>query len=377
MGARRDIARRAERGVPLDRSGPGRGPLDAARRRRPLEGELDVAQQFQRIGGTLTIRGKAQPLLGAYVQGEHWASRSSSRRRRAQRACRVDGAALSGTLRFSGNLTPITGRRQDTTARGDADSHGLRLHESTMQAVIAMHGSRGARSPSPMSRSPRSSPRRARAGLPVAPGEGRRAVLARRRGRRADAHHRAGAVEAPRPAGRRREQARRRRDDRRRARRQGAARRLHAAARLADQRDQRDAVLRSSPFDPIEDFAPISLIGREPGVLVVNPALPVEDVPGIRRLREGAPGPGRLRVVGQRQRPAPVRRAARVDDRHEDESHSVQGQRAGDDRSARRPGDGVDSRDRRHGRPHQGRQASCAGGDRRHALAAAARTCRR
>jgi tripartite-type tricarboxylate transporter receptor subunit TctC len=29
------------------------------------------------------------------------------------------------------------------------------------------------------------------------------------------------------------------------------------------------------PFDPIEDFAPICLIGREPGVLVVNPALPV------------------------------------------------------------------------------------------------------
>ena len=28
------------------------------------------------------------------------------------------------------------------------------------------------------------------------------------------------------------------------------------------------------PFDPIEDFAPISLIGREPGVLVVIPALP-------------------------------------------------------------------------------------------------------
>jgi len=29
-------------------------------------------------------------------------------------------------------------------------------------------------------------------------------------------------------------------------------------------------------FDPIEDFAPISLIGREPGVVVVNPALPVK-----------------------------------------------------------------------------------------------------
>ena len=29
-------------------------------------------------------------------------------------------------------------------------------------------------------------------------------------------------------------------------------------------------------YDPIEDFAPISLIGEEPGVLVVNPALPVK-----------------------------------------------------------------------------------------------------
>ena len=29
-------------------------------------------------------------------------------------------------------------------------------------------------------------------------------------------------------------------------------------------------------FDPIDDFAPVSLIGREPGVVVVNPALPVQ-----------------------------------------------------------------------------------------------------
>ena len=30
------------------------------------------------------------------------------------------------------------------------------------------------------------------------------------------------------------------------------------------------------PYDPIEDFTPISLIGREPGVLVVHPLLPVK-----------------------------------------------------------------------------------------------------
>ena len=36
------------------------------------------------------------------------------------------------------------------------------------------------------------------------------------------------------------------------------------------------SMYKALTYDPIEDFAPISLIGREPGVLVVNPALPVK-----------------------------------------------------------------------------------------------------
>jgi tripartite-type tricarboxylate transporter receptor subunit TctC len=36
------------------------------------------------------------------------------------------------------------------------------------------------------------------------------------------------------------------------------------------------ALYKNLSFDPVEDFVPISLIGREPGVLVVNPALPVK-----------------------------------------------------------------------------------------------------
>ncbi|MEP7208805.1 MAG: tripartite tricarboxylate transporter substrate binding protein [Casimicrobiaceae bacterium] len=36
------------------------------------------------------------------------------------------------------------------------------------------------------------------------------------------------------------------------------------------------ALYKNLSYDPIEDFAPISLIGREPGVLVVNPALPAK-----------------------------------------------------------------------------------------------------
>ena len=35
------------------------------------------------------------------------------------------------------------------------------------------------------------------------------------------------------------------------------------------------ALYKQLSYDPVEDFAPISLIGREPGVLVVSPSLPV------------------------------------------------------------------------------------------------------
>ena len=45
---------------------------------------------------------------------------------------------------------------------------------------------------------------------------------------------------------------------------------------LASQTNAISATLYSKlPFDPIEDFTPVTLIGREPGVVVVNPAMPV------------------------------------------------------------------------------------------------------
>jgi tripartite-type tricarboxylate transporter receptor subunit TctC len=43
-------------------------------------------------------------------------------------------------------------------------------------------------------------------------------------------------------------------------------------------------------FDPINDFAPISLIGREPGVLVVHPSLAVKTVQELIELARGQPG---------------------------------------------------------------------------------------
>jgi tripartite-type tricarboxylate transporter receptor subunit TctC len=43
-------------------------------------------------------------------------------------------------------------------------------------------------------------------------------------------------------------------------------------------------------FDPIDDFAPISLIGREPGVVVVNPALPVQTLQQLIAYAKARPG---------------------------------------------------------------------------------------
>ena len=60
---------------------------------------------------------------------------------------------------------------------------------------------------------------------------------------------------------------------------------------LASQTNAISATLYSKlAFNPIEDFAPISLIGREPGVLVVHPSLPVKSVAELVALAKAKPG---------------------------------------------------------------------------------------
>ena len=78
-----------------------------------FSGEIELTQRFQRVGGTLTQRGKTQPVLGAYVDGDTLGftfvdQDGGVRNVRA----RIDGATLSGSLRFAGSLTPLTGRRR-------------------------------------------------------------------------------------------------------------------------------------------------------------------------------------------------------------------------------------------------------------------------
>ena len=60
---------------------------------------------------------------------------------------------------------------------------------------------------------------------------------------------------------------------------------------LASQTNAISATLYSKlAFDPIDDFAPIALIGREPGVVVVNPSLPVTTLPQLIAYVKERPG---------------------------------------------------------------------------------------
>jgi tripartite-type tricarboxylate transporter receptor subunit TctC len=60
---------------------------------------------------------------------------------------------------------------------------------------------------------------------------------------------------------------------------------------LASQTNAISATLYAKlPYDPIEDFTPISLIGREPGVVVVNPSLPVKTLQELIAYVKERPG---------------------------------------------------------------------------------------
>ncbi|MEA2933441.1 MAG: putative tricarboxylic transport rane protein [Variibacter sp.] len=50
------------------------------------------------------------------------------------------------------------------------------------------------------------------------------------------------------------------------------------------------AVFKNLPYDPIRDFAPITIVASTPNVLMVNPSLGVSDVAGLLKLAKENPG---------------------------------------------------------------------------------------
>ena len=50
------------------------------------------------------------------------------------------------------------------------------------------------------------------------------------------------------------------------------------------------SLLQKTPYDPVRDFAPISMLVRSPSILVVHPSLPVKSVKDLIALAKARPG---------------------------------------------------------------------------------------
>jgi tripartite-type tricarboxylate transporter receptor subunit TctC len=50
------------------------------------------------------------------------------------------------------------------------------------------------------------------------------------------------------------------------------------------------SLFRKLPYDPVKDFAPVTLVGSQPYMLIVHPSIPVRSVAQLVKLAKGAPG---------------------------------------------------------------------------------------
>jgi hypothetical protein len=77
------------------------------------EGTLSLVQRYQRIGGTVTMGGKQQPLLGAALQGDKlsFSYVDAENNLRTARVT-VAGNNFSGDLSMQGRSAQITGRKR-------------------------------------------------------------------------------------------------------------------------------------------------------------------------------------------------------------------------------------------------------------------------
>ena len=77
------------------------------------EGVADITQRFQRVGGTMTIKGRTQPLLGAYVSGEllGFTFVDADGAVRSVRA-NIKGDGVDGVLRLARYTSNVKGERR-------------------------------------------------------------------------------------------------------------------------------------------------------------------------------------------------------------------------------------------------------------------------
>jgi hypothetical protein len=78
-----------------------------------FEGVVSLAQRYQRVGGTITVGGKTQPLLSPTLTGDKLAFSFVDNENNLRAAkTTVAGATMSGELSWFGRTTNVTGRRR-------------------------------------------------------------------------------------------------------------------------------------------------------------------------------------------------------------------------------------------------------------------------
>ena len=135
-----------------------------------------------------------------------------------------------------------------------------------------------------------------------------------------------------------------------------------------------NAGLQKLPYDPIEDFTPVTELASLPLVLVVHASLPVTNLQEFIALAKSKPGGLGLRFLRHRHLAASRRRDVQIDGRHRTGARAVQGQRRGHELAHGRACEDLFRAGARGPAAHQSRHAA---GDRRHHRGAPALSARR
>ena len=199
-----------------------------------------------------------------------------------------------------------------------------------------------------------------------------RSLRARRRRRLGGTGRREARRRDHRSADRDREPRRRRLDHRHR---DGRRRRKPTATRCCSGNPGRSrsipAVYKELRYDPVRDFAPITMTTAYPYILVVNAKLPTKSVQEFVALAKSKPGSTELRDDRDRRRQPSRHRAVQQQGRAQDDARPLSRHRARGRRLGRRAGEhGVRRSDQRAVAPAGG-HAARTGGDQQGTLAVA------
>jgi hypothetical protein len=78
-----------------------------------FSGTLNLVQRYQRLGGTLVLGGKTQPLLGAWMEGEKLGFSFIDGDNNLQSArMSVAGSGMTGELSADGRKSSLTGSKR-------------------------------------------------------------------------------------------------------------------------------------------------------------------------------------------------------------------------------------------------------------------------